>query len=43
MVEFQLMDAETALKNEEGDSAHHLYKTRQLKQVHKRLRRGGPR
>lgn len=43
MVEFQLLDAETALKNEEGESAHHLYKARQIKQVHKRLRRGGSR
>ena len=41
MVEFQILDKETALLNEQGDSAHSLYKQRQLEQVQIRLRKGG--
>ena len=41
MVEFQILDKETAIQNEEGDSAHRLYKQRQLGQVRVRLRKGG--
>jgi len=41
MVEFQILDQETALSNEKGDSAHRLYKQRQLEQVRIRLRKGG--
>ena len=41
MVEFQILDRETAIQNEEGDSAHRLYKQRQLEQVRVRLRKGG--
>lgn len=41
MVEFQILDKETAIQNEEGDSAHRLYKQRQLDQVRIRLRKGG--
>ena len=41
MVEFQILDKETAIQNEEGDSAHRLYKQRQLEQVRVRLRKGG--
>ncbi len=40
LVEFQIMDAETARRNEEGDSAHERYKRRQLKKVLRRLSRG---
>ena len=43
MVEFQIVDQETALANESGDSAHRLYKRRQLDQVKRRLRKGGKR
>jgi len=43
MVEFQIVDHETALANESGDSAHSLYKKRQLDQVKRRLRKGGKR
>jgi uncharacterized protein (TIGR04552 family) len=41
MVEFQLLDADTARRNEEGENAHHLYKARQLEVVARRLKRGG--
>ena len=41
MVEFQVLDQQTAIQNEEGDSAHRLYKQRQLEQVRIRLRKGG--
>lgn len=40
MVEFQLLDAATAAANEEGENAHHLYKSRQWRQVQERLMRG---
>ena len=43
MVEFQIIDHDTAICNEEGDSAHSLYKDRQLDQVKRRLRKGGRR
>ena len=39
-VEFQLLDQETARRNEEGENAHRLYKARQQKQVAARLKRG---
>jgi len=41
MVEFQLVDAETARRNEDGENAHHLYKQRQYGVVARRLKRGG--
>jgi len=40
MVEFQLVDEETARRNEEDENAHHLYKERQYKVVAQRLKRG---
>jgi uncharacterized protein (TIGR04552 family) len=40
MVEFQVLDAATALANEEGENAHHLYKQRQWRVVEERLLRG---
>lgn len=40
LVEFQIMDAQTARKNEEGESAHDRYKRRQLQKVLRRLSRG---
>lgn len=40
MVEFQLVDEETARLNEKGENAHHLYKQRQYKVVGQRLKRG---
>jgi uncharacterized protein (TIGR04552 family) len=40
LVEFQVMDQETARRNEEGDSSHERYKRRQLKRVLRRLSRG---
>ena len=43
MVEFQILDQQTALTNEEGENAHSLYKKRQLTQVGFRLRKGGKR
>ena len=43
MVEFQVLDQDTAQHNEEGENAHIFYKTRQLKQVKARLRMGGRR
>jgi len=39
-VEFQLIDEQTAKRNEEGENAHRLYKARQQKQVAARLKRG---
>lgn len=41
MVEFQLLDEETARLNEAGDNAHALYKDRQHEVVARRLKRGG--
>jgi uncharacterized protein (TIGR04552 family) len=40
LVEFQVLDAETARRNEEGDASHERYKRRQLKRVLRRLSRG---
>ena len=40
MVEFQVLDATTAKRNETGDNAHHLYKARQWRTVEERLLRG---
>jgi uncharacterized protein (TIGR04552 family) len=40
LVEFQMMDAATARRNEEGDSNHERYKRRQNKNVLRRLSRG---
>ncbi len=40
LVEFQVMDAETAQRNEVGDASHDRYKRRQLKRVLRRLSRG---
>ncbi|WP_434389316.1 TIGR04552 family protein [Melittangium boletus] len=40
LVEFQIMDEETALQNEQGDNAHKLYKHRQRRRVLRRLSRG---
>jgi uncharacterized protein (TIGR04552 family) len=40
LVEFQMMDAETARTNEQGDSAHTRYKHRQKLSVLRRLSRG---
>ncbi len=40
LVEFQVVDRVTALKNEEGDASHERYKKRQLQRVLRRLSRG---
>lgn len=40
LVEFQIMDEETARQNEEGENAHKLYKRRQKRRVLRRLSRG---
>jgi uncharacterized protein (TIGR04552 family) len=40
LVEFQIIDADTHARNEEGESAHERYKRRQLKKVLRRLSRG---
>lgn len=40
LVEFQVLDKETARLNEEGDNAHKLYKERQKAIVGRRLRKG---
>lgn len=40
MVEFQIVDEETARRNESGENAHSLYKARQYDVVAKRLIRG---
>ena len=41
LVEFQLVDRETARRNEEGENAHTLYKERQRAIVARRLKKGG--
>lgn len=41
LVEFQVIDRETARRNEEGENAHHHYKNRQRSIVGKRLKKGG--
>jgi uncharacterized protein (TIGR04552 family) len=43
MVEFQVIDRQTARDNEEGENAHRLYKERQRHIVEARLRKGGRR
>ena len=43
MVEFQVIDRQTARANEEGENAHRLYKERQRAVVEARLRKGGRR
>ncbi|ATB32431.1 TIGR04552 family protein [Melittangium boletus DSM 14713] len=40
LVEFQIMDEETARQNEQGANAHRLYKHRQRRRVLRRLSRG---
>ena len=40
LVEFQVVDVETARRNEAGDASHERYTKRQLKQVLRRLARG---
>jgi uncharacterized protein (TIGR04552 family) len=40
LVEFQVVDAATSHRNEQGDSSHDRYKKRQLKRVLRRLSRG---
>lgn len=40
LTEFQLVDQETALENERGDSSHDAYKARQHRSVRHRLMRG---
>jgi uncharacterized protein (TIGR04552 family) len=40
LVEFQILDANTHARNEDGESAHERYKRRQLKKVLRRLSRG---
>jgi uncharacterized protein (TIGR04552 family) len=40
LVEFQVLDKETAKANEEGENAHQLYKSRQRAIVSSRLRKG---
>ncbi len=40
LVEFQVVDAETARHNEAGDASHERYKRRQLQRVLRRLSRG---
>ena len=40
LVEFQVVDAETARRNEQGENSHDRYKRRQLKRVLRRLSRG---
>jgi uncharacterized protein (TIGR04552 family) len=40
LVEFQVMDAQTAVSNEQGDSSHAVYKERQHIEVKARLTRG---
>ena len=41
LVEFQVLDRETARANEEGENAHRLYKQRQRSIVERRLKKGG--
>ena len=40
LVEFQVLDKETAQLNEEGENAHQLYKERQRATVSSRLKKG---
>jgi uncharacterized protein (TIGR04552 family) len=40
LVEFQIVDRATAVRNEQGESSHERYKKRQLKRVLRRLSRG---
>lgn len=40
LVEFQIVDQQSAITNEEGDSSHERYKLRQKQRVLKRLSRG---
>lgn len=40
LTEFQVMDAQTAIRNEQGDSSHSVYKERQHIEVKARLTRG---
>jgi uncharacterized protein (TIGR04552 family) len=40
LVEFQVLDAATAHRNEQGESCHERYKRRQLQKVLRRLSRG---
>lgn len=40
LVEFQIMDEQTSLQNEQGENAHKLYKHRQKRRVLRRLSRG---
>jgi uncharacterized protein (TIGR04552 family) len=40
LTEFQVMDAETARRNEEGENSHTLYKERQYRRVKSRLSQG---
>jgi uncharacterized protein (TIGR04552 family) len=40
LVEFQVLDKETAKANEEGENAHRLYKERQRAIVNSRLKKG---
>jgi uncharacterized protein (TIGR04552 family) len=40
LVEFQVLDAETARRNAKGEASHERYKRRQLRQVLRRLSRG---
>ena len=40
LVEFQVLDKETAKRNEEGENAHSLYKERQRATVSSRLKKG---
>ena len=40
LVEFQVLDKETAKLNEEGENAHKLYKSRQKAIVSSRLKKG---
>lgn len=40
LVEFQVLDRETAKRNEEGENAHKLYKERQRATVSSRLKKG---
>ena len=40
LTEFQIMDAETARKNEEGENSHQAYKDRQYQRVKARLEQG---
>ena len=43
LVEFQLIDEETARLNEQGENAHYLYKNRQHQTIAQRLKSGRPR